>query len=80
MRKTTVYLDEEQVEALRILSATTGRSQADLIRDAIREATRNVHASRKFRSLGKGEGPGGPTPRWNSAELYEKRLQRPASR
>ena len=74
MHKTTVYLDDDQVEALRLLSAATGRSQADLIRDAILDATRNVHASRKFRSLGKG--PGGSRPRWNPAELYEKRLLR----
>jgi hypothetical protein len=79
MHKTTVYLDDEEVEALRLLSASTGRSQADLIREAIRDATRKATASRKFRSLGKGNGPGGPTPRWDPAELHAKRLPRSTS-
>jgi hypothetical protein len=77
MHKTTVYLDDEELEALRLLSASTGRSQAELIREAIRDATRKVHASRKFRSLGKGQGPGGPTPRWDPADLYARRLPNP---
>jgi Ribbon-helix-helix protein, copG family len=74
MHKTTVYLNDEEVEALRLLSASTGRSQADLIREAIRHATRTASAARTFRSLGKGQGPGGPTPRWAAAELFDKRL------
>jgi Arc/MetJ-type ribon-helix-helix transcriptional regulator len=74
MHKTTVYLNDEEVEALRRLAASTGRSQAELIREAIRQATGPSRAPRQFRSLGKGQGPGGPTPRWNAAELYEKRL------
>src|SRR6266851_9265392 len=38
MHKTTVYLNDEEVQALRQLAAATGRSQADLIREAIRHA------------------------------------------
>jgi hypothetical protein len=79
MHKTTVYLDDEELEALRQFSALTGRSQADLIREAIRAATRKVHASRQFHSLGKGQGPGGPTPRWDAADLYQRRLPRQAN-
>jgi hypothetical protein len=76
MHKTTVYLHDEEVEALRQLAIATGRSQAELIREAIREATRKSQAVRRFRSMGKGQGPGGPTPRWNQADLYDRRLPR----
>lgn len=36
MKKTQVYLREEELEALREASARSGRSIADLIREAIR--------------------------------------------
>ena len=49
--KTTVYLNDEEVQALRQLAAATGRSQADLIREAIRHAAAQA-PSRRFRSLG----------------------------
>ena len=44
MLKTTVYLDDEQVLALRQLSEATGRPQAELIREAVAEYT--VRSSR----------------------------------
>ncbi len=71
MHKTTVYLSDEEVGALRQLAAATGRSQADLIREAIRRAAAQA-PPRRFRSLGKGEGPGGTVGRWNPADLYAK--------
>ncbi len=71
MRKTTVYLHDEEVEALRQLAAATGLSQAELIRAAIRRAAAQA-PPRRFRSLGKGAGPGGPVVRWNPADLYAK--------
>ena len=37
MEKTQVYLRKEELEALRAASARSGRSVADLIRDAIRK-------------------------------------------
>jgi len=40
MVKTTVYLDSEIVVALRQLSQQEGRSQAELIRDALAEFAR----------------------------------------
>jgi Ribbon-helix-helix protein, copG family len=76
MRKTTVYLSDQEAEALRKLAAATGRSQADLIREAIRQATA-VSPPRRFRSLGKGQGPGGPTPRWHAADLYQNVFPEP---
>lgn len=76
MHKTTVYLNDDELEGLRQLSAATGRSQADLIREAIRQATARSRTARSFRSLGKGEGPGEPTPRWDPKDLYERRVSR----
>ena len=35
MRKTSVYLDDEQAERLARLSETEGRSQAEIVREAI---------------------------------------------
>src|SRR5262245_31405399 len=35
MRKTSVYLDDEQAERLARLSRAEGRSQAEIVRDAI---------------------------------------------
>jgi predicted transcriptional regulator len=75
MRKTTVYLDDGEAEALRQLAATTGVSQAELIREAIRHAVANVPA-RKFRSLGIGQGTGRQGARWSATELYDKAFGR----
>ena len=38
MHKTTVYLNDDEAEALRQLAEATGVSQAEIIRGAIREA------------------------------------------
>jgi len=40
MTKTTVYLDPDTVLALRQMAETQGRSQAELIRDALHAYTR----------------------------------------
>jgi hypothetical protein len=42
LTKTTVYLDSDTVLALRQMSETQGRSQAELIRDAVASYTRNA--------------------------------------
>jgi hypothetical protein len=76
MRKTTIYLGEEEAEALRKLADATGRSQADLIREAVRQVVAS-RPPRRFRSLGKGQGPGGPTPRWDAADVYAKVFPEP---
>lgn len=70
MRKTTVYLSDEEAEALRRAASEAGRSQAELIREGIRRVTRG--RKRRFYSMGVGEGPGGPTPRWHPDELYRE--------
>ena len=53
MRKTTVYLNDDEAEALRQLAAATGTSQAQLIREAVRRAVAQP-PQRQFRSLGRG--------------------------
>lgn len=42
MTKTTVYLDPDTVLALRQMAETQGRSQAELIRDALEAYTRKA--------------------------------------
>jgi hypothetical protein len=75
MRKTTVYLNEDEAEGLRALAAATGESQAELIREGIRRLLRGG-PERTFRSMGKGAGTGEPRPRWSSEDLSEKTLGR----
>jgi hypothetical protein len=57
MVKTTVYLDERDVAALRRMAAETGRSQADIIREAVGRATREI-GPRRLRSAAVGHGDG----------------------
>ena len=73
MYKTTVYLGEEEVEGLRRLAAATGESQAELIRESVRQMLREDKGW-KFHSMGKGMGSGEPRPRWEPDALREKTL------
>jgi hypothetical protein len=75
MRKTTVYFSEDEVEGLRLLASATGESQAELIREGVRRLLREG-VSRKFHSMGKGEGTGETRPRWNPHAVHEKSLGR----
>ncbi len=77
MRKTSVYLSEEEAEALRRRAAEKGVSQAELIREGVRKVVSGKGPKRVFHSMGKGRGPGGPTPvRLDPEELYEKVMGR----
>jgi hypothetical protein len=51
MRKTTVYLSEEEAEALRRGAARLGMSQSELIREGVRRITSGGPRS-EFRSRG----------------------------
>lgn len=73
MRKTTVYLREDEAEGLRLLAGATGESQAELIREGVRRLLREG-VSRRFHSMGKGEGTGEPRPRWTTDAVHEKTL------
>jgi predicted transcriptional regulator len=64
MKKTSVYLDDEHVERLRRVAEAEGRSQAEVLRDAILMYADKVSANAKgpprtFRMAGVAEGPGG---------------------
>lgn len=72
MVKTTVYLDESDAAALRRLAAATGRSQAQLIREAVSEKTRAA-APRTLSFIGAGRGSGGTVGR-NADEIVRKEL------
>lgn len=54
MKKTTVYLSEEAAEKLLHAATSTGRPQAEIVRDAITEYVAKIEPKRKFRSAGAG--------------------------
>jgi len=77
MRKTSVYLTEEEAESLRRVAASVGRPQAELIRQGVRRVIAEAEDQpRTFHSLGKGRGGGGPFTRWEPDELYRKVMGR----
>ena len=72
MKKTSVYLTDDEAEGLRRLAGVTGKSQADLIREGLRSLLAAEGADHRiFHSMGKGRGGGKPYTRWNSDELYQ---------
>ena len=78
MKKTSVYLTQEEAEALRRLAAATGKSQAALIRDGIHRVLGSEEgASRDFHSLGKGQGDGTPYVPWHPDDLYRAVMGEP---
>ncbi len=75
MRKTSVYLTDDEAEGLRRLAVREGRAQAELIREGIRRVIADVEAEpRVFRSLGAGRSGRRKPGRWTSDELYSKTL------
>ena len=76
MRKTSVYLSDEEAEGLRALARATGRSQADLIREGVRRLLRKS-PKRTFHSMAQGAGDGRAARRWDADELAARRMGRP---
>jgi hypothetical protein len=75
MRKTSVYLSDQEAEQLRLLSLRDGRPQAELIREGVRRViAEGDPGRRRYRSLGKGRGGGEPYAPWRHGELYEKTM------
>ena len=71
MKKTTVYLSNEEAEGLRRVAIATGRSQAELIRTGIRHVLSAEEATPcTFHSLGKGRGGGDAYFPWDADDLY----------
>lgn len=75
MKKTTVYLTDDEAEALRRTAALTGRSQADLLREGVRRVIDQAPA-RVFHSMGKGRSGGKEPRRWHADDVYEKVMGR----
>lgn len=59
MHKTTVYLSDDDMDALRRAVIASGKSQSELIREGVRRVTRR-HRDRVFHSMGVAEGPALP--------------------
>jgi Ribbon-helix-helix protein, copG family. len=73
MRKTSVYLTDDEAEGLRELAVREGRPQAELIRDGVRRVIAAAgERPRSFRSLGVGRSGGAKPARWTSDELVRK--------
>jgi hypothetical protein len=59
MRKTSVYLSDEDAEGLRRAAAASERSQAELIREGVRYVSATAGARQRiFHSMGRGHGGG----------------------
>lgn len=72
MRKTSVYLTDDEAESLRRVAVREGRPQAELIREGVRRVVAELDSQRRvFRSLGQGHGGGEPARRWNPDDLYD---------
>lgn len=77
MRKTSVYLTQDEAEGLRRLAVREGRPQAELIREGIRRVIADAsEPTRKFHSLAAGSSGGRKPSRWTSEELYRKVMGR----
>jgi Ribbon-helix-helix protein, copG family len=74
MRKTSVYLSDQEAELLRQLSIRDGRPQAELIREGVRHVIAEAAGARRYRSLAKGHGGGRPYAPWNDGELYRRKM------
>lgn len=75
VRKTSVYLTDDEAEALRAQSRATGRPQAELIREGI-HAVLGHRPEQTFHSLRTGHGGGAERPRWDADELLRRRTGR----
>jgi hypothetical protein len=58
MRKTSVYLDEHQAERLARLAQQEGRSQAEILREAVATYQPKPSDDRNFALSGSGQGDG----------------------
>lgn len=71
MRKTSVYLTDDEVSRLSRLAQREGLSQAEIIRRAIRSYQPERRGDRHFRLAGAGDGPGGSIADIDERELLD---------
>lgn len=77
MRKTSVYLTDDEAEGLRRVAVREGRPQAELIREGVRRViTERDAQSRTFRSMGSGHSGGRAYEPWDAEALYRKVMGR----
>jgi hypothetical protein len=74
MVKTTVYIDERDAATLRRMAAESGRSQAEIMREAIANAGRSARP-RRLRSAAVGRGSGAAVAR-HADEIVRRELGR----
>lgn len=71
MKKTSVYLDEEEVARLADLAEREQTTQADVIRRAIRQYEPVGRGDREFALAGIGAGPGDSVADLDDDELFD---------
>lgn len=69
MRKTSVYLDEDDIRRLAMIAELEGESQSEVLRKAIRAYVPRPRGRRQFAVYRAGEGPGG-----SIADIDEREL------
>ena len=72
MRKTSVYLSDDEAEGLRRAARAEGKTQSELIREGIRRVISDHDGQRLFSSLGKGRGGGAPVGHRDGDQRYRK--------
>jgi hypothetical protein len=72
VRKTSVYLSDDELAGLRALATTTGRSQAQLIREGVQRVL-DRRPQRAFRSMGLGQSSTAAPRRWDADALARRR-------
>lgn len=74
MKKTSVYLTDDEDQALNRAAEATGLARSELIREGIRAVViAHVARPRAFHSMGRGRSGSPALRRWTSEELYAKR-------
>ncbi len=74
MKKTLVYLTDEQLEALRLRARSTRRSMAALVRDAVSSYLGQPEASPLEGFIGCGEGEAGGETSAHADEILRRML------
>ena len=71
MRKTSVYLSDDETARLTALAKREGASQAEMIRRAIRTYVPERRGDRNFSLIGSAEGPGDSVADMSEEELLK---------
>lgn len=78
MRKTTIYLPDDEAAQLRHVASETGKSQSALLREALRYVlsldSQPHDGQRIFHSMGIGCGTGEPYRAWDVDGLYRESM------